>query len=151
MGRVSSQAVSSWTRSSGCCAFRGVFRAGRIFPCFSLFLFFFFFERARPAAIMRPPCLIYLSISTGVRTGCHYLISLSECVCVCVTFVVFADCVSCTRPISTNKPGIYGSGRVWANAWDVVFRAPSRGGHGRWADVGFVVCLRWGGIFSCFP
>ena len=34
-----------------------------------------------------------------------------------------------------------------ANAWDVVFRAPSRGGHGRWADVGFVVCLRWGGIF----
>ena len=37
-----------------------------------------------------------------MRTGCHYFISLS----VCVTFVVFADCESCTntRPISTN-PG----------------------------------------------
>ena len=37
-----------------------------------------------------------------MRTGCHYLISLS--VSVCVTFVVFTDCESCTRPIST-KPG----------------------------------------------
>ena len=36
---------------------------------------FFFFERARPAASMRTPCLIYLSTSTGVRTGCHYLIN----------------------------------------------------------------------------
>ena len=53
---------------------------------------------------MRPPCLIYLSTSTGVRTGCHYLISLSVCVRVYVTFVVFTDCESCTRPISTN-PG----------------------------------------------
>ena len=40
---------------------------------------------------------MYLSTSTGVRTGCHYLY-------VCVTFVVFTDCESCTRPISTN-PG----------------------------------------------
>ena len=42
------------------------------------------------------------SFHTGLRTGCHYLIGLS--VCVCVTFVVFTDCESCTRPISTN-PG----------------------------------------------
>ena len=42
---------------------------------------FFFFERPRPAASMRTPCLIYLSTSTGVRTGCHYLIS---CRCICV-------------------------------------------------------------------
>ena len=27
-------------------------------------------------------CLIYLSTSTGVRTGCHYLISLSVCLSV---------------------------------------------------------------------
>ena len=40
---------------------------------------FFFFERARPAASMRTPCLIYLSTSTGVRTGCHYSIGLSVC------------------------------------------------------------------------
>ena len=47
----------------------------------------------------------------GVRTGCHYLISLSD-VSVCVTFVVFTDSESCTRPISTNpesmEEGEYG-------------------------------------------
>ena len=45
-------------------------------------------------------------LHTGVRTGCHYLISLSVClsVSVCVTFVVSIDCENCTRPISTN-PG----------------------------------------------
>ena len=39
-----------------------------------------------------------------MRTGRHYLISLSVSVSVCVTFVVFADCESCTKPIFTN-PG----------------------------------------------
>ena len=39
-------------------------------------------------------------LHTEVRTGCHYLISLSFCVF--VTFVIFTDCESCTRPISTN-------------------------------------------------
>ena len=84
------------------------------------FVFFrlLYFERTRPAASMRPPCLMYLSTSNeavfalkaktfphnGVRTGCHYLISPSVRLCVCVTFVVFTDCESCTRPISTN-PG----------------------------------------------
>ena len=43
-------------------------------------------------------------LHTGVRAGCHYLISLF--VCVCVTFVVFTDCESCTRPISTNPVSI---------------------------------------------
>ena len=70
-------------------------------------VFFFFFERTRPAASMRPRCLIYLCTSneararersnravfrlqaekplhTGVRTGCHYLISLSACLSVCM-------------------------------------------------------------------
>ena len=56
-------------------------------------------------------------LHTGVRTGCHYVTSLSDClsvclsvclsaclsVCVCVTFVVFTDCESCTRPIATNS------------------------------------------------
>ena len=71
------------------------------------FFVFFFFERTRPTASMRPPCLVYLSTSTGVRTGCPYLISLSVCLCLCVlsvTFVVVADCESGMRPISTN-PG----------------------------------------------
>ena len=48
----------------------------------SCFFRFFFFERARPAASMRPPCLIYISTSTGVRTGCHYLIGVSVCLSV---------------------------------------------------------------------
>ena len=33
---------------------------------FFFFFDFFFFERTRPAASMRPPCLIYLSTSTAV-------------------------------------------------------------------------------------
>ena len=74
-----------------------MFWVGRIFcVCFR----FLYFERTRPAASMRLSCLIHLSTSTGVRTGCHYLISLY----VYVTFVVFTDCDSCTRPISSN-PG----------------------------------------------
>ena len=49
-----------------------------------LFLFcFLYIERTRPTASMRPSCLIYLSTSTGVRTGYHYLISLCICQSVC--------------------------------------------------------------------
>ena len=69
-----------------------------------MFFSFFFFERTRPAASMRPPCLIYLYTSTEMSTGLHYLISPSVCLSVCATFVVFTDCESCTRPICTN-PG----------------------------------------------
>ena len=55
---------------------------------------------------MRPPCLIYLSTNTGtgVRTGCHYLISMPVRLSVCVTLADFTDCESCTKPICTN-PG----------------------------------------------
>ena len=38
--------------------------------------------------------------------------------------------------------------RVWATAWDVFRRAPSRVGRGRRAAVDFVVWLGWGGFFS---
>ena len=61
----------------------------------------FFTYRQKSLFIMRP----FFSfgqkkpLHTGVRTGCHYLIFLS----VCVTFVVFTDCESCTRPSSTNS------------------------------------------------
>ena len=48
-----------------------------------------------------------------------------------------------------HKPGIYASGRVWANAWDVSRRASSRGDRGRRAAVDFVVCFGCGGI-PCF-
>ena len=36
----------------------------------------FYFERTRPAASMRPTCLIYLSTSTGVCTRYQYLITV---------------------------------------------------------------------------
>ena len=53
-----------------------------------------------------------MPLHAGVRTGCHYLISLS----VCVTFVVYTDCESCTSPIPTNpgsmEEGEYGLTRV---------------------------------------
>ena len=62
--------------------------------------------------------------------------------------MVFTDCESCTRPISTN-PGSMQAGEYWANTWDVFRRTPSRGGHGRRAAVDFVVCFGCGGI-SCF-
>ena len=90
-----------------------------------IFLSFFFFERTRPASSMRPLFASFTSLlvmtqtrgseateaifsfrakkplHTGVRTGCHYLISL------CVE--------SCTRPISTNagsmEAGEYGLAR----------------------------------------
>ena len=47
------------------------------------------------------------SLHTGVCTGCHILLvcpSVRLCVRQCVSFVVFTDNKSCTRPISTN-PG----------------------------------------------
>ena len=53
-------------------------------------------------------------LHAGVQTVLRYLNSLSVClsVCLCVIFVFFTDCGSCTRPISTNpasmEPGEYG-------------------------------------------
>ena len=76
---------------------------------------------------------------------CNLSVGMSVRVCD-IEFVVFTDWDSCTR----HKPGIYGSGRVWANAWDVFFRAPSRGGRGRRAAAAFVVCSGWGGFFRVF-
>ena len=49
-----------------------------------------------------------------------------------------------------HKHGIYGSGQVWANAWDVFRLVPSRGGRGRRAAVDFVVCFGWDGFFRVF-
>ena len=72
-------------------------------------------------------------------------LSVGMCVHVCVTFVVFADCESCTRPISTN-PGFMEAGEYGLTR--VTFpRIPSRVGRGRRAAVDFVVCFGWGGGF----
>ena len=50
--------------------------------------------------------------------------------------------------VDFHKPGIYGSGRVRANAWDVFPRMPSRIGRGRRAAVAFVAFFGRGGFFS---
>ena len=49
-----------------------------------------------------------------------------------------------------HKPAIYGSGQVWAKAWDVFCRTPSRGGRGRLAAVDIVVWFWCGGILCFF-
>ena len=49
-----------------------------------------------------------------------------------------------------HKPGIYGSGRVWANAWQAFRRTPSRDVGGRRAAVDFVVCFECGGVYFVF-
>ena len=91
-----------------------------------------FFERTRPAAIMRPPCLIYSSNSTWMCTGCCCLI-VCPSGCVCVIFVVFTDCEA-----DLYKAGIY--------EVDVFRRAPSRGDRHRQVAVDIVVCFGCGGI-----
>ena len=62
------------------------------FGCEGISCFFLFFFSSNAHGVLqvstRLPCLIYLSTSTGVRTGCyctgcHYLISLSVCLCMC--------------------------------------------------------------------
>ena len=68
------------------------------------FFRFVFSSNAHTACFMRPPCLIYLSTSDSLRE------------------LYVAD---------FHKLGIYGSRRVWANAWDVFHHMPSRGGRGR--------------------
>ena len=148
------------------------------FSVFFPFSIFVFFEHTRPAASMRPPCLIYLSTSnearrwseatdsvfcllakkplhTGVRTGRHYLISLSVCLCVrlSVCLSVYIRRFYLLRELyeaDFHKLGIYGSERVWASAWDVFRRAPSRVGRGRRAAVAFVVCFGWSSFFRFF-
>ena len=72
---------------------------------FSIFFrFFFLCTHTACCTYEATSCLIYPSTSTGVRTGYHYLISLPVCLSARVTFAVFTDCESYTRPISTN-PG----------------------------------------------
>ena len=114
-----SLAVSRWSRSPGCCGFRGMFWMGRIF-----FLFFFpsFFPRTHTACCRyeAASCLIYLSTSTGARTGCHYLMSLSVCVCVCVTlnslFLLIATAVRGRFPQTRY---------LWKRASCLLYTSPS--------------------------
>ena len=68
---------------------------------------------------------------------------------VCVTFVVFTDCESSTRPISTN-PGSMEAGEYGLTRGMCFCRGPFRGGRGRRAAVDFVVCFGRGGFLCVF-
>ena len=109
---------------------------------------FFFFERTRPAASVRPPCLIYLFTSTGVRKGCYYLISLSVCACACNIRGFYS--LRELYDADFHKPGNYGSRRAWANAWDVLRRTPSQSDRCRRAAVDSLVSFGCGGFFLVF-
>ena len=71
---------------------------------------FFAFRKKSPFI---PGCvhgaIIYLVCLSVCLSVC---VCLSVWLCVCVTFVVFTDCESCTRPISTN-PGSMEVGDYW--------------------------------------
>ena len=103
-------------------------------------LFFFLRTHTIYCKYEAASCLIYLSTSGGVRTGCHYLNSLCVCVCVCVTFVVFSDCERCTRPTSTN-PGSMEAGEYGLTRGRAFSRAVSR--WSRSPD-----CCVFSGVFS---
>ena len=79
----------------------------------------------------------------------RYLVGMSVCVCVC-NIRCFCWLRGELYEADFRKPGIYESGRGWANAWSVFRRTPSRSGRGRRAAVNFVVCFGCGGFFCFF-
>ena len=104
-------------------------------------------------------------LHTGVRRGCHNLISLtvflsiclSVCLCACVCVY---DCVYMCHfrwfymfrnlyETDLHKPGIYGSRRAWSDAWDVLRRTTSRPDRVHRPDVDFIVCFGCGWV-PCF-
>ena len=139
MGRVSSRAVSWWSRSPGCCGFRGVFWVRR-----GLFRVFFFCSNTHGRLQVRGRLASFSLLLVPECVQGAIIISLS----VCVTFVVFTDCESCTMPISTN-PGSMEAGEHGLTRG--MFRlAPSRGGGDRRAAVDFVVCFGCCGTYFFF-
>ena len=131
VGRVSSHAVSRWSRSLGCCGFRGMLWVRKIFFLCVCFFRCSYFLRTHTACCTYESvsCLIYLSTSAAVRTGCQYLISLSVYVSVSVRMCNIRR-FYCLRELfeaDFHKSGVYGNGRVWANAWDVFRRGAVSG------------------------
>ena len=72
------------------------------------------------------------------------------CVRVCdVEFVIFTDCDSCTRPISTNSVSVE-AGEHGLRRGKCFVRASSRGGRVRPAAATFAVRSGWRGLFCFF-
>ena len=108
-------------------------------PNISLVVMRRFFFSFRQKTLFIPAC---------VQGVIPVLVCLCVCQCVCNIrrFYLFRELYEA----DFHLPGIYGSGRVWANAWDVFPRMPSQVGRGRRAAADFVVCFGWGGFFPVF-
>ena len=115
---------------------------------FRVFFSFFFLRTNTVCSKYEAPSFIYLSTSTGVRPGCHYLI---VCLSVCLRNIRrFTDYESCTRPISTS-PGSMEAGEYGLTRGTCF--VPRR------LEVVTVAGLLWiswrvlgaAGIISCFP
>ena len=108
-------------------------------PNISLVVMRPFFFSFRQKTLFIPAC---------VQGVIPVLVCLCVCQCVCNIrrFYLFRELYEA----DFHLPGIYGSGRVWANAWDVFPRMPSQVGRGRRAAADFVVCFGWGGFFPVF-
>ena len=97
--------------------------------------------------------LMNLSVCLAVRLSVCLSVCLSFClsVCLCMCNVRRFYWLRELYEADFHKPGIYRSRRVWANAWDVFRRTPSRGGRGRRVAVNYsVVCffsVRWDFVF----
>ena len=124
MGHVLSHAVSRWSRSLGCCGFRDVFWVRRDFVFFQRF----FFERTRPAASMRPPCLIYLSTSAlSASTSPPEKVIVVNSVTVALTPAPTFQCISPFMRLADHLTTLRAWYKQAMSAWSVeTRRAPSR-------------------------
>ena len=87
-----------------------------------------------------------LFIPGCVQGAIIYFVSVRLCICQCVCKIRRFYRLREPYNVDFHKLGIYANKRVWANAWDVFPRMPSRVGRGRRAAVDFVVCFGWGGF-----
>ena len=105
VGLVSWRTVSRLSRSPGCCE--------SVRPD-SVHFSFCFFERTRPAACMRPPCLIFFPNSIGCVQAPIFLFVC--CVLsVCNSLVFLRKWWQELDVNDFHKPGVYRSQRIGAN------------------------------------
>ena len=115
-------------------------------------------DEARPRERLGRDCFLPIGQSSLFIPGCiriwsHGLVNLSVRLCMCN----LRGLHSLRERFETefHTPGIYGSGRVWVNAWDVFRHTPNRCCRGCRAAVDSLVCLGAAGfrvfVFDIFP
>ena len=115
-------------------------------------------DEAGPRERLGRNCFLPIGQSSVFIPGCiriwsHGLVNLSVRLCMCN----LRGLHSLRERFETefHTPGIYGSGRVWVNAWDVFRHTPYRCCRGCRAAVDLLVCLGAAGfrvyLFDFFP